>query len=489
MLSKSSFVKGLQCHKQLFMYKNHPELTDPVDAAQQAVFDTGHNVGELATRLFPGGQGIPHEEVDFTRQVELTKEWIKAGMTTIYEAAFAAGGVFARIDILHRGLDGWEIYEVKSSTKVKDVYLSDIAVQYYALEKAGLKVSRACLVTLNSDYRRQGELEIDKLFTIHDLTESTRERQPLIVSQVRAMEEMLATGTMPEVDISPHCHDPYRCAFFGTCHGGIPQPSVFDLANLDKRKAYRLYHAGCVTFDQIPLHEVGFPQQVQIQCTLEKSSRIDRPALQDFLASLWYPLCYLDFETTYMVAVPIFDGTGPYQQVPFQFSLHIQQEQGGPVEHIEFLTDPTGNPQGDFLAKLEQSIPTGACLLAYNMNFEKGRLTELGRQFPEYRAKIYEWQRNMRDLMGPFKAREVYSWQQNGSYSIKEVLPALIPEMSYKDLAIADGGAAAAAYLRMRASSDAEEIARLREGLLVYCKLDTFAMVELLTKLHALAAE
>lgn len=489
MLSKSSFVKGLQCRKQLFLYKNHPELADPIDAAQQAVFNTGHNVGELATGLFPGGVAIPTEDGDYTRQIEMTREALEAGAATIYEAAFAAGDVFARVDILHRGAEGWEIYEVKSSTKVKDVYKPDVAVQYYALESAGLAVTRACLITLNSQYRRAGDLEIDKLFAVHDLTELVRENQPVIVSKVEEFEAMLAKGVMPSIDISPHCHEPYRCAFYGTCHKDIPQNSVFDLSDLQTKKAYRLYHAGCVTFDQIPLGQVGHAQQVQIECTLNRSSRFEKEAVREFLDSLWYPLCFLDFETTYMVAVPIFDGTGPYQQVPFQFSLHIQHAPGCPVEHIEFLADPAVDPQRSFLDALRANLPAGACVLAYNMKFEKGRLTELARQFPEYNADIWAWQRNMRDLMDLFKVRQVYSWQQNGSYSIKAVLPALIPNMSYKELAIADGGAAAEAYLKMRTSTDTAEVARIRQELLAYCRLDTLAMVELLARLRELVAE
>jgi hypothetical protein len=488
MLSKSSFIKGLQCHKQLYLYKNHPELMDKIDAGQQAIFDTGHNVGELATQLFPGGKMIPHQEIGFPQQLALTKVWIDSGVTTIYEAAFAAGGVFARVDILHLGKDGWELYEVKSSTKVHEVYKNDIAVQYHTLTKAGLNIHKARLITLDSHYRRQGDLEVAKLFAIHDLTETVRERQPFVAYSIKEMETILAAETEPNVEIGPHCSSPHRCSFFKTCHKGIPKNSVFNLADIHTKKAYALYHSGFVTYEQIPLAEVNRNQQLQIRCYLDQTNHIEPNKIRAFTDKLRYPLCFIDFETTYLVAIPIFNGTGPYQQTPFQYSMHLQREAGGALEHVEFIADPKEDPPEVFLESLRAHIPKGACLIAYNMKFEKGRLTELARLFPGYAADIAVWQHNMLDLMELFQKRDIYYWQQNGSYSIKHVLPALIPEMGYDGLTIANGGDAAAAYLRMRASSDSEEIALLREQLLAYCKLDTLAMVRLLEKLQDLAA-
>ncbi len=486
-LSKSSFIKGLQCHKKLWLYKNHPELTDSIDTNLETIFNTGHVVGELATELFPGGKMLPCDELSSTQQIETTRQWLEQGVTTIYEAAFSEKGVFARVDILHKGHDGWEIYEVKSSTKPKPVYVQDVAVQTWILNQAGLTVTKSALVTLDTRYRLNGEIEVEKLFAIHDLTQDVTDLQDFVQVEVTKLQEMLQQDAMPDVAIGHHCNKPYQCAFFAHCHGAKVEDSIFNIGDIGQPDSYALYHAGQTRYADVDLGQLGWRQRLQVESYLNQTDHVRKDQLKSFLDSLTYPLCHLDFETTYMVAIPMFEGTGPYKQIPFQFSLHIQREPNGPVEHVEFLANSDEDPRRPLLEKLAASIPEGACVLAYNKKFEAGCLENLILQLPEFAGRIRPLIENMRDLMAPFKNKDVYYWKMNGSYSLKKVLPALLPEMSYSELEIGNGEDAANAYLQMRESIDPEEIASIRKNLLRYCELDTYAMVKLVEKLHLLA--
>ncbi len=485
-LSKSLFIKGLQCHKQLWLYKKHPELKDLVDKSLENIFQTGQEVGELATQLFPGGKMLPCEDLSLSQQIKTTRQWLEQGVTTIYEAAFSENEVFVRVDILHKGADGWEIYEVKSSTEPKPVYIQDVAAQTWVLKQAGLNISKSALVTLDNCYQRQGEVDIQKLFTIHDLTQKANGLQGFVKSEVSKMQGVLQLDTMPKTVIGHHCNKPYQCAFYGYCHGKKTETSVFNLGGIGKLDSYALYHSGQTHYADIDLNQLGWRQRLQVDSYLKQTNHVQIKNIEAFLDSLWYPLCYLDFETTYMVAVPMFEGTRPYQQVPFQFSLHIQREPNGPTEHVEFLAKTGEDPRRSLLEKLLSAIPKDACILAYNKGFEERCLRNLAQEVPDYAKRVQPLFNTMRDLMIPFLKKDIYYWKMNGSYSLKKVLPALLPEMGYADLEIGDGGTAASSYLKMWRSQDPEEIATIGKNLLKYCELDTFAMVKLLEKLHSL---
>ena len=219
---------------------------------------------------------------------------------------------------------------------------------------------------------------------------------------------------------------------------------------------------------------------MQLDGLLHQKNHIDVDAVRNFLQSLWYPLCFMDFETTYMVPIPIYDGTRPYQQVTFQFSADVINKPGGELEHHEFLADGTTNPQREFVERLLTIVPSNACVLVWNQSFENARLKELADAFPEKSSEIDHLISNVRDLMKPFQDKSIYHWQFNGAYSIKAVLPALVPELSYDNLDISDGAAASSAWLRMIQSKDDEEKSAIRKQLLQYCHLDTLAMVRIL---------
>jgi len=348
---------------------------------------------------------------------------------------------------------------------------------------SNLPVSGAFLVYINNQYVRHGEIEVEKLFAIEDLTDRVKEKQEFVAEEIDKMRAML-TGTVPAIDIGAWCDNPYECDFKGHCWQHMPEDSVFTL----KRKGanqFDLYRQGIIRLEQIPLHVLSDAQRMQVEFFLEKKESVNREAVQEFLDSLWYPLYFLDFET-FMSAVPPFDGTRPYQQIPYQYSMHVLEREGAELRHHEFLAEPNVDPREELAERLVTLIPDDACVVAYNSSFEANRLRELAEWLPQYGDRIERIVSNMRDLMAPFRRRDVYHWQMKGSHSQKAVLPALVPDMSYEGMEVADGGMAMEAYFAMCAAKDPSEVGRIRTSLLEYCKLDTLGMVRILEKLKSL---
>jgi len=257
-LSKSQFIRGLQCHKSLYLHKYHPELRDVISEQQQKLFQTGIDVGKVAQDLFPGGVRISFNSVPLTDQSRITEDEIQKGAVTLYEAAFIFNDVFAKLDILHRGYDGWELYEVKATTGVEDVHLDDIALQYYVLSGSGLPVSRVFLVHLNNEYVRNGYLEVERLFTINDFTDTTKTKASAVAAEINRQRQMLK-GSVPAIDIGEYCTNPYTCDFKGHCWQHIPKQSVFSIKGRGLRK-FDLYRQGII--QKAPI-KIGREQRMQ----------------------------------------------------------------------------------------------------------------------------------------------------------------------------------------------------------------------------------
>jgi hypothetical protein len=482
-LSKSLFVRGLQCHKSLYLYKFHPELRDEVSVSLEARFRSGTEVGILAQKLFPGGVEIPHDDLSYPEQVSLTKKEIDNGTKTIYEAAVSFKGILVKVDILHKGKGGWRIYEVKGSTSLKDEHIDDIAVQYYVLKGSGINVTGAYLVHVNNEYVRSGEIEVKKLFTLVDLTEEIKAKQDMIADEIKNLRNMLKGG-IPEFDIGGHCSNPYECDFHGHCWEHIPEHSVFSLGGRGVKK-FDLYRQGIVHLEDVPLDILNDRQRKQAEAYLQRNDFLDRTEIESFIDTLWYPLCFLDFETIF-VPVPPFDGIRPYQQIPFQYSLHCLEEEGAEPTHSEYLASPNIDPREKLISKLIKEIPENACTVVYNKSFEKGVLQNLGEWLPKYKGKADTVIENLRDLADPFRKKDYYHWEMKGSYSMKAVLPAMVSDLSYDNLEISEGGMASEAYKRICRSEDTDEIKKIQKALLEYCRLDTLGMVRILERLKEL---
>ena len=480
-LSKSLFMRGLQCPKSLFLDRYHPELRDEFSDSQERIFQSGTDVGMLARGVHPGGVEIPFAGSIVRQQLQRTAAEIKSGTTTMYEAAFNYDDVFARVDILHKGARGCELCEVKSTTEVKDVHLDDVALQYYVLAGAGIDIVKASLVHLNNQYVRRGDLELDKLFSSADMTGAVRARQATIKGDIDRLKGILK-GDVPDFDIGEYCGDPHPCDFHGYCWRHIPEESVFELKQRGAQP-FDFYRRGIIHLKDVPCDEVSGSQLMQLEAFLNKREFVDREQVKEFLDTLWYPLYFLDFETV-MPAIPPYDGMRPYQQLPFQYSLHYMEREGSRLRHREYLAEPNIDPREEIVQSLVHDIPEEACVIAYNASFEMSRLGDLAGYLPRYKRRIDLMIDNVRDLIIPFRKQYVYHWQMKGSASQKAVLPALVPDLGYEGLDVADGGMAMQAYFEMCSATKAGERERIRKSLLEYRCRDTEGMVRIVQKLR-----
>ena len=424
------------------MHKYMPELRDDQDEGQAAIFQQGTDIGMLARGLFPGGvDATPTSAYEYQQAVFNTAKYIDEGHTVIYEAAFQFEGILCAIDILVKKNNKWYAYEVKGSTKVKDIFLQDAALQYYVITNSGLELEDICLIHLNTSYIRHGELDIECLFSKPSIRHHMPAFQPDIKIKVEELKAVLKLKQMPDLKVGVHCDNPYTCDFSGHCHKDI---------------VYEEPDYGVVN--------------------------IDKPALKEFVNSLIYPLYFLDFES-YMTAVPAYDGHWSYRQIVFQYSLHIQQKAGGPVNHFQYLADHVGTSMEILLQQLINDLSSKGSVIVYNKGFENTRLKELKNQYLGYSKKVETIQDRIIDLMVPFRKKQYYTPEMQGRYSIKNVLPALVPGLSYDSLVIGNGGDASSAFFNLQNETDEEIIENTRRQLLEYCEMDTWGMVKILEKL------
>ncbi|WP_431158134.1 DUF2779 domain-containing protein [Winogradskyella poriferorum] len=486
-LSKSTFLRGQQCHKSLYLYKHYYHLRDEISEDQQVIFDQGTNVGLLAQKLFPNGiDASPSDHFKIHESVIKTKEYIERGETIIYEATFQFDGIIAAIDILVKDENGWNGYEVKSSTEVKDVYQTDAAIQYYVISNSGVKLKDISIVYINNKYIKNGLLDINQLFHIESVIDIVKELVPGIPNEVEVLKKVIGQKDIPDIDIGPHCSDPYGCDFMGYCWNHIPEYSIFNISRLRADKKFELYHNGVLYFEDLDLknNSLNGNQLLQVKSALNKEVHIDQENISNFLEDITYPLYFLDFETI-NPAVPIYDKSRPYQQLVFQYSLHKQEHYNSELIHLEYLAkaDPNIDPRIGFMQQLIKDCEIEGDIIVYNIGFERSKLNALIDDFPEYEYKLRPIINRLKDLMIPFQKKWYYTPEMKGSYSIKAVLPALVPELSYDDLEIKDGGSASNLFVKILNGQITNEIQLHRQNLKDYCKLDTFAMVKVMESL------
>ena len=344
---------------------------------------------------------------------------------------------------------------------------------------------------INSSYVRKGDLELDKLFVLEDCTEVTKQRAVDVANNIAEIRTYVETESEPQQDIGLHCHTPYGCAYYAYCARHVPESSIFDVVRMKSEKKYDCYRKGIISFEDIIKSGMRLSetqrQQVETEYYHHQAS-IKPDEIKSFLQTLSYPLYYLDFET-FQSVVPEYDGLKPYAQIPFQYSLHIEFE-NGELEHREFLAKEGTDPRRAIAEKLCSDIPENVCVLVFNASFERTRIKELAAALPELADHLMAINNNIHDLMIPFMKRYYYNEAMHGSYSIKSVLPALYPgdsELDYNALdGIHNGGEASSAFADLQ-NHEPDEIAAIRENLLRYCCLDTLAMVKVLDKLRKCA--
>ncbi len=488
-LSKTKYCKALQCPKMLWLDDHAPQLA--THTVSESRVETGKKVGALARGYFGKYDLVPYNSNKQTMCVA-TAAMMQAGANNIAEASFIYNGLYCAADILHRNGDGWDIVEVKSSTKLKDDYFEDMAFQYYVLTNCGLKIKYVYNLRINNAYVRHDALDLQKLFMIEDCTDIVKDWSVNVPQLVAGIRSVTAADAEPAQAIGLWCDAPHTCPYHDYCFRNVPENSVFDVAGMKAYKKHELYQAGTVTFADLLAKMKDEPrllnayQRCQVECVCNNTPIvINKKKIQAFLAGLQYPIYHLDFET-FQQAVPEFDGCKPYEQIPFQYSLHIEYEDGH-LEHKEFLAKEGTDPRRAVAESLVRDIPADAFAMAYNMSFEQKTLERLADWYPDLGAHLLAIRGNMHDLMVPFAESSYYCIAMQGSYSIKYVLPALWPndpELDYHNLDEVHNGSEASAAFADMANHTPEEIATLRANLLKYCGLDTYAMVKVLRKLR-----
>ena len=497
-LSKSRYVAFRQCPKVLWLSINEPVEAAEADESRMAA---GIAVGNLAKGYFGTYKEATATKadgcLDIPAMIARTKTLMAdSSVETICEAAFLTDGCYCAVDLLHREKGGWAIYEVKSSSgdDFKDpdeVYIMDIAYQRYVLEQCGVKITGTYLMRLDRNYVLQGDLDTKALFYIDDVKNSVSAEYPKVAPNCAKAKEILSLTTEPDKDLHEGCNAPYECAFKAYCMKAhnVPSPSVFDLYRMSWKKALEMYQNGKVSFESLRDEKaINEHQRMQIESTLQNVDLIDKVKIRSFLSTLKYPIYQLDFETI-QPAIPVYQGTHPYQQVPTQYSLHIQPSAFGDCEHLEFLADAKSeNPMREVAEHLCNDIPANVMVMAYNAGFEKGRIKEMADAFPDLRNHLMAIHGNVVDLLVPFRDWAYYRPAMNGSFSIKKVLPALFPNdprLDYHKLpgCVHNGGEAMDIFPKMR-NMEGQELADTRESLLRYCELDTWSMVVVLRKLY-----
>jgi len=483
MLSKSKYLAGLQCPLRLWHQCFNPDLASPVSPSQQALFDTGHEVGKLATSLYPEGILV---ESDPLRHEQAVRETVSAmedaQVKAIYEASFSFDDVRVRVDILSRfGSKRWNLIEVKSSTRVKNEYLSDVGVQYHVLKGSGVEIGRVVLLHLNNQYIYDGrELDLERLFIPSDLTQEALDYQEELLGNLEELKKMLESPHPPGIAPSRHCFNPNPCEFWEHCSQGLPEHWIVDFGGIGQNKLDELASRGVQDIrdvpDSFPLSEL----QDRIRRCVKNNEEYISDALRGELGDVEYPVHFLDFETLGF-AVPRYAGTRPYQAVPFQWSDHVLYK-NGELEHREYLCAEDKDPRENFARTLLEALRGKGSIVTYT-TYEEGIIKGLAEDLPQYRDELVAALDRVVDLYAIIR-KNYYHPGFHGSFSLKSVVPALLPDMDYENLAIQEGQQAGLEYLRMiDPSTPTEERERIKTALLAYCGQDTLTMVKIREKL------
>lgn len=472
-LTKIKYLNGLQCPKRLWIEKHMPEKVASISLAQQRIIEQGSEVGEYARQCFPDGVLIGGEN---TREaVKQTQTIIEHGETCLFEAAFAYDDLLVRCDILQRNTsDAWDLIEVKSSTVVKDEHLHDLAFQKYVVTSQGLPVHRTHLMHIN---RACVAPDLSNLFVREDMTVEVDSLIADIPDRISYFRAFLARETEPDVFISKACAKPIPCPIKAYCWRNVPERSIFTIPYLRAPKPNDLAELGIFSLSDIPAdYRLSDKQRAYVEAVLNNQPEIDVQGIRSLLSELTSPIHFLDFETI-NPAIPRFEGTRPYAQIPFQYSCHILQDDGT-LLHREYLHTDTSDPRLPLLKSLLTHISETGSVVAYNAPFERGVLKSLAATFPEYATEIQSIISRLWDQLEIFKKHYLHPGFL-GSNSIKNVLPILVPSLTYQELGVQKGDDAQAMWEKMIHTTDEHKKRQMIKDLTAYCKMDTLAMVEI----------
>jgi predicted RecB family nuclease len=482
-LSKSRYLSGLQCHLRLWNDCHARELAAEVSASQQAIFDAGHEVGRVATRRHPGGVLVDRDVLGTTRALDRTREVLcDEKVPAVFEAALRHANTLVHVDILARApQDRWDLVEVKSSTKVKDPNPDDVAVQHWVVRGAGIEVRKAGILTLNKEYVHDGgDYDVDALFVFHDLTDVAHEKHDEVGERIAELRSVIDAPKPPKLEPGDHCFTPYDCPYYAHCtrnRVALDHP-VSQLPGLRPPAKKKLAALGVESVDDLPeTFPLNALQERVRTCVLNGREYVG-PGLAAALRDIEYPVHHLDFEA-FAPALPRYAGTRPYQAIPFQWSNHVEHR-GGTLRHHEYLCREDTDPREAFAETLLDAVGDIGSICVYT-GYESRILRELAEALaataPRLARRVERLHGRLWDLHAVVR-EHYYHPNLHGSFSLKQVLPVLVPKLSYAGMTVADGDAAQRAYLEAITTTGGARRSALQRALLDYCGQDTLAMVE-----------
>lgn len=487
-ITKSDFLKYRQCPEYFWMHKYKPEVLDDkiVDPFVQQIIDQGIEVESWARKLFPNGQLISTWKDEALAD---TADAINDGAKILFQPAFAADGLKARIDILEKTANGWNIYEVKGTTskqKKKAEHYWDAIFQREVMTRAGYTIDKIFLIELDKSFVKDGTVDPKELLIATDITKELNSMNEEIRQEINLAKAHLAQQTQPT---QCNCHLKSRknqCPAFKVFNPDFPTYAVHDLARVSAKKLSQFDDIGVVSVDKIPTDADLTDNQRNQVWTFQNDEIIIRPEqLLKHMSNLEYPLYFLDYET-YPTAVPVYDGCYPFQQVPFQYSLHILEASGGEYVHKEYLHTDISSPTRSISERLCEDIGSKGSVIVWNKKFEKKCNEDLVKMYPDIADQINSINDRLYDLMELFSKQMYVHGDFRGKSSLKKVLPVICNGLSYDGMNIADGGAACSSWKEMVFGEiSAEEKKTIKEDLLKYCELDTWAMVKIWEEMKA----
>lgn len=481
-ITKSKFLIGLECPR-CFWKAMHEKTESQFTAQEEQIINNGAKVGNLAKELF--SNAIDLSNIGIARNTELTRNSLSLNKV-IFEAGIQEDNLYARIDILvPNDNDTWDIVEVKSGTKVENKHIYDVAFQKYVCERAGITINQCYVLHLNSSYIRKGEIDLEKLFIKENVTVNVEEVYGNIPQLIEDLMDICNLKEAPEINANRYLLKEYPCQFDSECWSFLPKNNVSKLYKIKKSKAADFIRKDILEIPEVPDNCLNDNQRIQKKVIVEDKTYINKEGIKKFINSLEYPLYYFDFET-FMEPIPRFENCKVYSQIPFQYSLHVQH-QDGRLEHYEFLNRDKYDPRKLILESMIDLLGDKGSIIVFNQAFEKARLKELAEIYPEYKPHVSKILERIVDLLVPFSRFDYYNPIQQGSCSIKKVLPAVTGK-SYENMDINNGGDASTLYFKATFEDEfsKEEKEKIYIDLLKYCELDTEGMVWIVNELGKL---
>ncbi len=491
-LSKSEYLMFLKHPAWLWLKKYDKDKLPKIDDNTQAIFDTGHLFEKYAEQLFPEIVAIGFSSFDeYSSMITRTQLALNQGANIISQGRFQSGNITCICDVLVKISDNtFDLYEIKSSTKAKPEHEFDLAFQMIVLEACGYNINKISVIHVNQNYIFDGVIRANELTAITDITERVKDKRDETKANIQRALDIIASPNIPDISPSHFKGESLRdwLDIYRNLKTVNPE-SIYDLfmANADKigkleeLKIERLKDI----HDEFPLSE---KQRLQVQAIKDGKEIIDKVQIRKFLEDLEYPLYFLDYETLSSI-IPYFDGMAPYQQIPFQYSLHVLDKPNGDLKHFMYLHKDNSNPAENLSKSLKSNIGLKGTVLTWNESFEKNCNKSLGKLVPEFETFYDELNNRIRDLMTPFSSNWYVHKDFGGSASIKKVLPVLVTELSYKELGIQEGASAQRLWMEAVLDGKRDDTKeKILNDLEEYCKLDTLAMVAIFKQLLKLAA-